>query len=254
MFDLIVGDHDSILLFGSDIQCDLENFSKSISKILTQKNIELELLYKYILNELDEFQNEQNSHKARLFFKKADSKSKAVKYKKLTEDIDKIALMLKLQQAQLIKESKLLEKLASLTDKCTKELEENITYAETILNEAKAKSSDDESIRHWILRLENKIDDLRISKTVSLQSKAQIMLLYNNDLLLTDKAATAVSSTIPLWRNQVSVLLAAEEAKGNTEASKLMQSNGKLKISLSELFEIHNEDNEIKNKLKKIIS
>ena len=49
-------------------------------------------------------------------------------------------------------------------------------------------------------RFEKKIHDLKLSKTVAIQTAPQIRLIQNNDKMLVDKIQTAILSTIPLWK------------------------------------------------------
>lgn len=56
-------------------------------------------------------------------------------------------------------------------------------------------------------RFEKKIHDLKLSKTIAIQTAPQIRLIQNNDKMLVDKIQTAVLSTIPLWKSQIVVAL-----------------------------------------------
>ncbi len=56
-------------------------------------------------------------------------------------------------------------------------------------------------------RFEKKIHDLKLSKTLAIQTAPQIRLIQNNDKLLVDKIQTAILNTIPLWKSQVVIAL-----------------------------------------------
>ena len=56
-------------------------------------------------------------------------------------------------------------------------------------------------------RFEKKIHDLKLSKTIAIQTAPQIRLIQNNDKMLVDKIQTAVLSTIPLWKSQIVIAL-----------------------------------------------
>jgi uncharacterized protein YaaN involved in tellurite resistance len=56
-------------------------------------------------------------------------------------------------------------------------------------------------------RFEKKVHDLKISKTIAIQSAPQIRLIQNNDKALIDRVQTAIYSTIPLWKNQLVIAL-----------------------------------------------
>ena len=63
---LIVGNPDSILMFGCEEQQMLREFSKTISNQFLNGNWELEYLIHDILNEIDDFQ--RSVEKKQLFF------------------------------------------------------------------------------------------------------------------------------------------------------------------------------------------
>src|SRR5699024_10793050 len=56
-------------------------------------------------------------------------------------------------------------------------------------------------------RFEKKVHDLKLSRTIAIQTAPQIRLIQNNDKLLVDKIQTAVLSTIPLWKSQIVIAL-----------------------------------------------
>ena len=59
-------------------------------------------------------------------------------------------------------------------------------------------------------RFEKKIHDMKISKTIAMQTAPQIRLIQNNDRLLVDKIQTAILQTIPLWKNQIVLVIGLE--------------------------------------------
>ncbi|MDO5690561.1 MAG: toxic anion resistance protein [Tissierellia bacterium] len=56
-------------------------------------------------------------------------------------------------------------------------------------------------------RFEKKLHDLKLSKTLAIQTAPQIKLIQNNDKLLVDKIQTAILNTIPLWKSQIVIAL-----------------------------------------------
>lgn len=56
-------------------------------------------------------------------------------------------------------------------------------------------------------RFEKKVHDLKLSRTIAIQTAPQIRLIQNNDKLLVDKIQTAVLNTIPLWKSQIVIAL-----------------------------------------------
>lgn len=69
-------------------------------------------------------------------------------------------------------------------------------------------------------RFEKKIHDLKISKTIAMQTAPQIRLIQNNEKVLADKIQTAVTRTIPLWKNQIALALGLEKQKDILKAER----------------------------------
>ena len=81
----------------------------------------------------------------------------------------------------------------------------------------KPKGQTPDDIKAWYERLSKRIEDLGISHTVILQTKTQMNLMLENNARLIDKIMGAVSGTIPIWRNQITILLGIEKMNRNLE-------------------------------------
>ena len=85
-------------------------------------------------------------------------------------------------------------------------------------------------------RFEKKLHDLKLSKSIAIQTAPQIRLIQNNDKLLVDKIQTAILSTIPLWKGQIVIALglarqqsALQMQRSVTDTTnELLQSNAEL--------------------------
>ena len=62
-------------------------------------------------------------------------------------------------------------------------------------------------------RFEKKIHDLKLSKTLAIQTAPQIRLIQNNDKVLIDRVQSAIYHTIPLWKNQMVIALGLTRQK-----------------------------------------
>ena len=56
-------------------------------------------------------------------------------------------------------------------------------------------------------RFEKKVHDLKLSKTITIQTAPQIRLIQNNDRMLAERVQSALYNTIPLWKSQVVIAL-----------------------------------------------
>lgn len=214
---LIVGNDDSILLFGCEAQQQLREFSKAISNQLLNSNGDLEYLIHDLLKEIDDFQVSIEK-KVGIFSGSNEKKRERLikKYNDVLVYMDKMELALKLQEAQLIKDSKLFEELSRCIDETLSSLQTAISYGNDVVNQ-KPKGPISDDIKEWYERLSKRLEDLGISYTVALQTKAQMKLMLGNDAQLIDKIMGAVSGTIPIWRNQITLLLGIEKMNRNLE-------------------------------------
>lgn len=215
--ELIVGNADSILLFGCEAQQQLREFSKIISNQLLNSNGELEYLIHGILKEIDDFQVSIEK-KVGIFPGSNEKKRERLikKYNEVLVYMDKMELALKLQEAQLIKDSKLFEELSRCIDEMLSSLQTTISYGNDVVNQ-QPKGQIPDDIKAWYERLSKRIEDLGISHTVALQTKTQMNLMLENNARLIDKIMGAVSGTIPIWRNQITILLGIEKMNRNLE-------------------------------------
>lgn len=105
--------------------------------------------------------------------------------------------------------------------------------------EASGEPMDAQLVRDFedsVNRFEKKIHDLKLSKTLAIQTAPQIRLIQNNNKLLVDKIQTAVLSTIPLWKSQIVITIglfrqkeALDLQKSVTETTnKLLEANSEL--------------------------
>ena len=278
---LRIGDHDSWVLLGSEAQQELREFSKQLSVLLMNSSGDLEYLIHDLICEIDDFQQVVSERKV-LHFLQSESarRDRAIKkYNAILVCIDKMDLALKLQEAQLIKDSKIIEKLGKINEHCFLNLELAISYGKSIL-EKKPLTLMDEDIENWYLRLSKRLEDLEISHTVSIQCKAQLKIMLENNTHLIDKILVATAGTIPIWRNQVTMLLDIEKINKNLEVQskvaeatrfylnknnvhsikkkkegkeidveKILKANEKLKQSLDELVDEENKDSNIRLEL-----
>lgn len=282
---LIVGNSDSILMFGCEEQQMLREFSKTISNQLLNCNGELEYLIHDILNEIDDFQ--RSVEKKQLFFISSNEKKRVSlikKYNAILVYMDKMELALKLQEAQLIKDSKLYENLSKRIDTTLERLKESISYGNDVVGQKPIEQETDD-INNWYERLSKRISDLEISYAATMQIKAQLKLMLENNTQLIDKILRTISGTIPIWRNQITILLGIEKLNRNLEIQnkvteitqkyiskekatigikhknkkelsieKLLNTNEILKIALDELDSVEKRDGEIRLELSSSLS
>jgi uncharacterized protein YaaN involved in tellurite resistance len=62
--------------------------------------------------------------------------------------------------------------------------------------------------RDFIARLDRRLADLKVVRLIMMQSLPQIRLVQNNNVSIAEKAQTILTTTLPLWKNQLSLAVA----------------------------------------------
>ncbi len=216
--DLILGNYESIILLGSEAQSQLRSFSKAISEILLNDNGDLEYLIHDIIKEIDEFKIKSSTKSKVVVFSglKRQRNLLIKQYNSVLTYIDKMAISLQLQEAQLIKDSAIMNQMQKSIELAIADIEKSIENGEEFVKKRDAVKTED-PLDDWYGRLERRIEDLRISHTVLLQSQSQLLLMLENNKKLIDKILATLSGTIPIWRNQISLLLGIEKMNRDIE-------------------------------------
>lgn len=273
--ELVIGNHDSLLLYSANIQSEIRDISKIMSQIIVSSNSSV---YDVIRDVIDGIESFEQSKRKTVFGQNNHTMLK--KYNSLQKYIDDVGLALQLEQAQQIKLGKLLEIVYDRTEKSIIDVSKAIKYGEDFYSNASMQKSNDEDIKNWLVRLDKKIIDLQTTRAILLQNKLQIALLKKNNIELIDKIVMVISNTIPIWRNQTSLLLGIEVMDRNVktqqkvyqltenyikkgskkikkhvakkepvDVGQFMVLSDKLSAALVELSELENENESIRNKM-----
>jgi len=163
------------------------------------------------------------------------------KYEKLSVEIEKIVDELDKARMQLLKDLTLLDKLYENNLEFFHELNLYITAGnlklqeiqEKILPELKtaAQNSSDvlaaqelNDLGQFINRFEKKLHDLKLSRTICLQTAPQIRLVQGSNQVLVEKIQSSILNTIPLWKNQIIISISLFKQKKALELQKEVSS------------------------------
>ncbi len=145
-------------------------------------------------------------------------------YTKLSTQVDRIQSSLEKSKMSMLKDVAMFDGLYEKNLAYFKSLQLYIQAGEEKLREMKdvtlpklrqqaAASNDPMAVQvvndfeNSVERFEKKVHDLKISKTIAIQTAPQIRLIQNNDKVLIDRVQTAIYNTIPLWKNQMVIAL-----------------------------------------------
>lgn len=163
------------------------------------------------------------------------------KYDSVSKNIDSITAKLDHGRLTLVKDNEQLESLFRDNIQYIKDLEELIIGGHMTmedlnkeLREMELNSDQHEDYviadkKDFINRLSKRLTDMQLTRMIVIQSLPQIRMVQTNNSTMMDKIQASVSTTIPLWRNTLSVAVALQRqqamAKVNaqvTEATNTM--------------------------------
>lgn len=235
-------DVNSILNYGVEAQNSMEKYSNDfLSSVRTYNSGEVGGLINELLTELnyiDVAELEQGGFKSFIskipFLKNlvVDVKKLFQKYDVVVNNIDKITNKIKAGRLNSIKDNSSLQTMFDSNVEYIHQMEELIISGQLKYNELNAKLAEMEGrpadyqdyeiadLRDFISRLDKRLADMKIVRFIMLQSLAQIRVVQNNNTSIAEKAQSIVSTTIPVWKNQLTIAVALQRQKANVEMQK----------------------------------
>ncbi|WP_299917836.1 toxic anion resistance protein [uncultured Megasphaera sp.] len=222
---------NAIVQYGSGAQKNIANFSDSVLSTVksTDPAVAGDLLND-LVKRVKSFEDENDEDQGFLaslpvvgsLFKKKEALTQS--YTTLAAQIDKIQAGLDSQKMTLMKDIAMFDGLYDKNLEYFKQLQLYIQAGEEKIQElnlttipkleAQAQVSDNpmavqvvQDFKNSVSRFEKKVHDLKISKTIAIQTAPQIRIIQNNDKILVDRIQSAIYNTIPLWKNQMVLAL-----------------------------------------------
>ena len=235
-------DANSILNFGAEIQTSIAKQSDTfLTNVRTYNSGEVGTLITDLLTELnyvDVDQLEQGPFKR--FLSKIPLVNKMVvdvkklfqQYDKITVNIDKISNKVKAGMINSIKDNSALQTMFDGNVALIKEMERHIIAGqirfkelseELAVMETNSGQHQDYEIadkRNFISRLDKRLADMKIVRFIMLQSLAQIRVVQNNNTSIAEKAQSILTTTMPVWKNQLTLAVALQRQKQNIEVQR----------------------------------
>lgn len=237
---------NSIINFGSELQNSLANQSDSFLNNVRKSNSgEVgELINKLLveLNYVDVDELEGSSMKK--FLKKipflksmvTSVETMFVKYDKIVNNISDISNKVNAGIISSTKDNAVLQTIFTSNIDSVKKIEDYIiagtikhqkSSEELALMEANPANYQDYQIsdkRDFVNRLDRRLADLKVVRFIILQSLPQIRLIQNNNVSIAEKAQTILTTTLPVWKNQLTLAVAMYRQQQNIEVQKKVSS------------------------------
>ncbi|BDG78298.1 MULTISPECIES: toxic anion resistance protein [Bacillus] len=253
---------NSIVLYGSQAQSKLLNFSHTMIDHVQKKDVgeigEIlgELMKKLEQVNPDELQSKKKGFLARMFGKVSHSLQEVLsKYQKTSVQIDRISLKLEHSKNALLSDNKLLEQLYDKNKEYFSALNIYIAAGELKLDGLRTKTIPElkrqaESSEHnqmavqevndliqFADRLDKRVHDLLLSRQITIQSAPQIRLIQNTNQALAEKIQSSIVTAIPLWKNQVAIALTLLRQRNAVDAQqKVSDTTNELLLKNAELL------------------
>ncbi len=239
---LVPGDVNSILNYGVDVQNSMEKYSNEfLSSVRTYNSGEVGSHINELLTELNYIDvDELNQSGFKRFLSKIPLLNKMVfdvkklfqKYDTVVGNIDKITNKVKAGRLNSIKDNSSLQTMFDNNKTYIAQMEELIVSAHLKYQELMQKLAEMEAnpsnyqdyeiadLRDFTNRLDKRLADMKVVRFIMLQSLAQIRVVQNNNTSIAEKAQSIVSTTIPVWKNQLTIAVALQRQKANVEMQK----------------------------------
>lgn len=222
-------DSSSTLQFGSGAQKNMADFSDTmLAQVRTKDSGYVGELLGDLATKIDGFSN----HETKNFMKKIPLIGKLVDkgetmlsaYDKLSVKVEKIQKELEKSKVDMLKDIVMFDALYDRNLEYFKSLQLYIRAGEEKLDEMRtvtlpklrqdaAASADPMAgqvvadFENMVDRFEKKVHDLKLSKTIAIQTAPQLRLIQNNDKILVERIQSAIFNAIPLWKNQIVIAL-----------------------------------------------
>lgn len=232
-------DVNSIMNYGADIQNSIAKQSDTfLSNVRTYNSGDVGGHINELLTELNYIDvDELNQSPFKRFLSKIPLLNKLVvdikklfqQYDKITANVDKISNKVKAGMINSVKDNSSLQTMFDGNVNLIKEIEKYIIAGqlkfkqasdELAAMEANAAQHQDYEIadkRNFVNRLDKRLADMKIVRFIMIQNLAQIRVVQNNNTSIAEKAQSILTTTMPVWKNQLTLAVALQRQKANIE-------------------------------------
>ena len=244
MNDVKVGDSNGVIQYGVGAQSDIANFSDKMLEDVRAKDsgyvgdILTDLMVKVKNKNINKKIKKKTLENIPIIKKKKKKTKKFLsKYQKVENQIDEITEKLDKERMILLKDVVMFDNLFEKNTECIHNLDlyiiagnrkiEELKTKDLPELEAKANQSGDPldaqkvaDMRDFIDRFEKKVHDLKLTRTVAIQTAPQIRFIQSGNKALVDKIQSSILNTIPLWKSQITLALGIAKQKGALDLQK----------------------------------
>lgn len=236
----------SIVNFGAELQKTLTNQSDSfLGNVRRSNSGEVGGLINDLLVELNYVDVEElNSNKVKSFLSKLPFMKKVItqvenlftKYDKIINNIEQISYKVNAGIITSTKDNAVLQTIFESNVNSIKQIEDLVIAGNLRMERAAVELAQMETApqnfqdyqiadkRDFIARLDRRMADLKVVRVIMMQSLPQIRLVQNNNVSIAEKAQTILTTTLPVWKNQLSLAVAMYRQQQNIEIQQKVSS------------------------------
>ena len=238
---LVVTDINSISNYGADLQNTMGKYSNDfLTAVRSSSGGEIGDLITNLLGELNYIDVDELKAPSRLkkFVRRIPVLNKLVanvdkmlhKYDSITQNIDSLTQKITATRLASLRDNNSLQTMFENNIAYGKQIEELIIAGKikseevkTQLSEMQANAQNYEAheiqdVLEFSNNLDRRLNDLMTLRYVIKQSLPQIRAVQYNNIAVADKAQTIVATTLPVWKNQLSIAVALHNQQANIEA------------------------------------
>ena len=239
--NLVVTDINSISNYGSDIQNVMGKYSNDfLTAVRTPQSGEIGTLITDLLSELSYIDVDELKEPSALtkVIRKIPILNKLVKsvdkilnkYDSIAENVDTISKKIAVTRLSSLRDNNALQTMFENNIIYGKQIEDlivagkikldevNSTLNEMMENQDQYEPHQIQDVQEFAHNLERRLSDMMALRYVIKQSLPQIRTVQYNNIAIADKAQSIISTTIPVWKNQLSIAVALHNQKANIEA------------------------------------
>lgn len=257
---LNIRDINSVSNFGSELQGTMTKYSNDfLNAVRTSKCGEIGTLIDNLLTELGYIDiddlAEPNSfkkfvRKIPILNKLLKSVEKVIKkYDTIAKNVDDISQKITSMRMLALRDNNALQTMFNNNMVYGSQIEELIIAGKIKLNEIDNKlnemqehsenydAHEIQDVQTFKNNLERRLNDMLILRYVIKQSLPQIRTVQYNNIAIADKAQSIIATTIPVWRNQLSIAVALHNQKNSITAQrKITDTTNQILLKNAELL------------------
>ncbi|MEB7461509.1 toxic anion resistance protein [Staphylococcus succinus] len=237
-------DNDSLLNYGTQAQSSMSQFSHRILNEVKTTDVgpvgeSLNGLMSKLKSVNPEELNPENQSKLKRIFRRTKASVNEVfsKMQSVGSQIDRISIELDKHKNNLTKDVEMLDELydknkdyfdeLSIYIEAAKKKQFELQKEEIPKLRENAKASGNQmdvqaasDMEQFIDRLDKRIYDLQLSRQIAIQTAPQIRMIQNVNQALAEKIQSSILTSIPLWKNQMSIALTLMRQRSAVSAQK----------------------------------